>query len=121
MKYALVVDDSSVIRKVARRIFEGLDFEVQEAKDGKEAYDFCVERMPDAVIVDQAMPVMDGYQFLRSLRSLENGQRPRVVFCTVENDVAQIAKAIHAGADEYLLKPFDRAILTKKLADMGMV
>lgn len=121
MRYALVVDDSSVIRKVARRILEGLNFQVQEAKDGKEAYEYCVEHMPDAVIVDQSMPVMDGFQFLRQLRNLENGQSPRVVFCTVENDVSQIAKAIHAGADEYILKPFDRTILTKKMADLGMV
>lgn len=121
MKYALVVDDSSVIRKVARRILEGLSFEVQEAKDGKEAFEFCVERMPDAIIVDQSMPVMDGYEFMRSLRALDNGHAPRIVFCTNENDVAQIAKAIHSGADEYVLKPFDRAILTKKMADVGLV
>jgi len=121
MKYALVVDDSSVIRKVTRRILEGLGFEVHEAKDGKEAYECCIERMPDAIIVDQMMPVMDGYEFLRSLRALHDGHAPRVVFCTLENDVAQIAKAIHAGADEYLLKPFDRFVLTRKMADVGMV
>ena len=120
MKYALVVDDSSVIRKVARRILEGLSFEVQEAKDGREAYEFCVERMPDTIIVDHAMPGMDGFEFMRSLRALDNGHSPRVLFCMVENDVAQIAKAIHSGADEYVLKPFDRSLLTKKLADIGM-
>jgi two-component system chemotaxis response regulator CheY len=121
MKYALVVDDSSVIRKVARRILEGMSFEVQEAKDGKEAYDICLRRMPDTIIVDQEMPVMNGYEFLRSLRSLDHGLTPRVLFCTTENDVSQIAKAIHSGADEYLLKPFDRALLTKKMAEIGMV
>lgn len=120
MKYALVVDDSSVIRKVARRILEGLSFDVQEARDGKEAYDICCRHMPDAIIVDQDMPIMNGYEFLRSLRSLDNGQTPRVLFCTTENDISQIAKAIHSGADEYLLKPFDKSLLTKKMADIGM-
>lgn len=121
MKSALVVDDSSVIRKVARRILEGLNFDVLEAKDGKEAYDYCLHRMPDAIVVDSMMPIMDGFEFLRSLRALDNGHTPRVLFCTMENDVAQIAKAIHSGADDYLLKPFDRFVLTKKMADVGMV
>lgn len=121
MKYALVVDDSSVIRKVARRILEGLSFQVMEAKDGREAYDICCDRMPDTIIVDQEMPEMNGYEFLRNVRALDNGNTPRILFCTTENDVSQIARAIHSGADEYLLKPFDRAILTKKMAEIGMV
>lgn len=121
MKYCLVVDDSSVIRKVARRILEGLSFEVQEAKDGQEAFQICMQRMPDAIIVDYSMPVMDGFQFLRSVRALDKGQHPRIIFCTTENDVSQIAKAIHSGANEYLLKPFDKHILTSKLAEVGLV
>jgi len=121
MKYCLVVDDSSVIRKVARRILEQLKFEVQEARDGQEAYQSCMQRMPDAIIVDYAMPVMDGFQFLKSVRALDKGQQPRIIFLTTENDVSQIAKAVHAGANEYLLKPFDKAILTSKLVEVGLV
>lgn len=120
-KYCLVVDDSSVIRKVARRILEGLSFEVAEAEDGKQAFDACRERMPDAILLDWNMPEMDGFQFLQSLRQLDTGKVPKVVFCTTENDVAQIARAIHLGADEYVMKPFDKAILTSKFAQVGLI
>lgn len=121
MTYCLVVDDSSVIRKVARRILEGLSFEVSEAEDGQQALDSCLTRMPDAILLDWSMPEMDGYQVLQRLRELDAGKRPKVVFCTTENDVAQIAKAIHMGADDYVLKPFDRHILTEKLGQVGLV
>ena len=73
MKNCLVVDDSSVIRKVARRILEGLDFEISEAEDGEEALDACRRHMPDAVLLDWNMPRMDGYEFLRALRRLPDG------------------------------------------------
>ena len=96
MKTCLVVDDSSVIRKVARRILEGLDFEISEAEDGEEALTACQQRLPDAVLLDWNMPKMDGYEFLRALRRLPGGDRPKVVFCTTENDVAHIAPACSA-------------------------
>jgi len=108
MKNCLVVDDSSVIRKVARRILEGLEFEVEEAEDGEQALEACRRQMPQAVLLDWNMPKMDGYEFLRALRRLPDGDRPKVVFCTSENDVAHIARALHAGANEYIMKPFDK-------------
>jgi two-component system chemotaxis response regulator CheY len=93
MKTCLVVDDSSVIRKVARRILEGLDFQITEAEDGQKALEACKRSMPEAVLLDWNMPVMDGYEFLGQLRRLPGGDRPKVVFCTTENDVAHIARA----------------------------
>ena len=114
MKSCLVVDDSSVIRKVARRILEGLDFKIVEAEDGEQALDVCRSQMPDAVLLDWNMPKMDGYEFLRVLRRLPDGDRPKVVFCTTENDVAHIARALHAGANEYIMKPFDKEIVEAK-------
>jgi len=121
MKTCLVVDDSKVVRMVARKILEGLEFEVQEAEDGKVALAKCVAHMPDAVLLDWNMPVMDGFDFLKALRSLPNGDEPKVVFCTTENDVAAIARAIHAGADEYIMKPFDKEIMTAKMQEVGLV
>lgn len=121
MKYCIVADDSSVIRKVARRILEGLAFEVTEAEDGKQTLTACMQRMPDAVLVDWSMPDMPGVDVIRRLRQLDQGRLPKIVFCTTENDVAQIAKAIHNGADDYVMKPFDRAILTEKFAQIGLV
>lgn len=120
-KHCLVVDDSAVIRKVARRILESLNFEILEAEDGSKALDVCAIKMPDAILLDWNMPVMDGYEFLRTLRRTENGAKPKVVFCTTENDVAHIAKAMHAGADEYIMKPFDKDILTGKFQQIGLV
>src|SRR6185312_7084521 len=109
MRTCLVVDDSSVIRKVARRILEGLDFQIVEAEDGEKALEVCKRGLPEAILLDWNMPVMDGYEFLGNLRRMPGGDQPKVVFCTTENDVAHIARALHAGANEYIMKSFDPA------------
>jgi two-component system chemotaxis response regulator CheY len=121
MKTCLVADDSSVIRKVARRILEKLDFQIIEAEDGEQALEACRSAMPDAVLLDWNMPKMDGYEFLRNLRRLPDGDRPKVVFCTTENDVAHIARALHAGANEYIMKPFDKEIVEAKFQEVGLI
>ena len=121
MKTCLVVDDSSVIRKVARRILEGLEFEIVEAEDGEQALDACRRKLPDAILLDWNMPKMDGYEFLRTLRRLPGGDSPKVVFCTTENDVAHIARALHAGANEYIMKPFDKEIVEAKFQEVGLI
>lgn len=121
MKQCLVVDDSSVIRKVARRILENLQFEIVEAEDGQQALDQCQDRMPEAILLDWNMPVMDGMDFLVSLRNMPNGTDPKVVFCTTENDIDHISRAIAAGANEYIMKPFDREILENKFQEVGLV
>jgi len=121
MKTCLVVDDSSVIRKVARRILEGLDFQIMEAENGEEAIETCKRQLPDAILLDWNMPKMDGYDFLRVLRRLPGGDAPKVVFCTTENDVAHIARALHAGANEYIMKPFDKDIVEAKFQEVGLL
>ncbi len=121
MKTCLIVDDSSVIRKVARRILEGLDFSIAEAEDGEKALEACKHSMPDAVLLDWNMPVMDGLDFLRNMRRMHGGDKPKVVFCTTENDVAHIARALHAGANEYIMKPFDKEIVTAKFHEVGLI
>ena len=121
MKTCLVVDDSSVIRKVARRILEGLDFQITEAENGEEAIETCKRQLPDAILLDWNMPKMDGYDFLRVLRRLPGGDGPKGVFCTTENDVAHIARALHAGANEYIMKPFDKDIVQAKFEEVGLI
>jgi two-component system chemotaxis response regulator CheY len=121
MKTCLVVDDSSVIRKVARRILEGLDFQIVEAEDGQKALEVCKRAMPEAVLLDWNMPVMDGYSFLKELRGTPEGQTPKVVFCTTENGLEHITRALEAGADEYVMKPFDKGILAAKLQELGVL
>ncbi|MGY2052743.1 response regulator [Methylobacterium sp. JK268] len=120
MRHCLIVDDSAVIRKVARRILEGIGFRVAEAEDGTDAIGLCRDAMPDAILLDWRMPQMDGYEFLRELRRLPDGERPKVLFCTTENDVTSIARALQAGADEYIMKPFDKDIITAKLQEVGL-
>jgi two-component system, chemotaxis family, chemotaxis protein CheY len=117
----LVVDDSRVVRKVARRILESNGFDVTEAADGQIALDACRAQLPDCVLLDWNMPVMDGYEFLGNLRRMPGGDQPKVVFCTTENDVAHIARALHAGANEYIMKPFDKDIVTAKFQEVGLI
>jgi two-component system chemotaxis response regulator CheY len=121
MKTCLVVDDSKVVRMVARKILEELDFDILEAADGKEALDVCVKSMPDAILLDWNMPVMSGIEFLRQLRKTSGGDGPIVVFCTTENDISYIQEAIQAGANEYIMKPFDSEIIESKFAQVGLI
>jgi two-component system chemotaxis response regulator CheY len=120
MKTCLVVDDSKVIRKVARHILETLDFSVSEAGDGQQALDACRADVPDVVLLDWNMPVMSGIEFLRALGLEPLSRKPKVIFCTTENGVAHIRAAIDAGADEYVMKPFDRDTLESKFALVGV-
>ncbi|MBV9460590.1 MAG: response regulator [Bradyrhizobium sp.] len=121
MKTCLVVDDSGVVRKVARRIVETLNFSVIEAEDGEKALEACKQAMPEAVLLDWNMPVMDGLEFLLNLRAMPGGDAPKVVFCTTENGMDHIARALEAGADEYIMKPFDKDIVTDKFREVGLV
>jgi two-component system, chemotaxis family, chemotaxis protein CheY len=121
MKEVLVVDDSAVIRKVARRLLEDLHIRVFEATDGPAGLAACEQRMPHAIIVDAHMPQMDVFEFLNELRRMPEGATPKVLFCSVENDVGPMAKALHAGADDFLLKPFNQSILRGKIEDIGLV
>jgi two-component system, chemotaxis family, chemotaxis protein CheY len=121
MKQVLVVDDSAVIRKVARRILEGLHFSTVEAADGRAALAVCEQDMPDVILLDWNMPQMDGLEFLGELRKMPGGTAPKVVFCTTENEVGHIARAMHAGADEYIMKPFDQQIVRSKFEEIGLV
>lgn len=119
MKTCLIVDDSRVIRKVSRHILETLGFTVNEAENGKEGLERCAESMPDVILLDWNMPVMTGIEFITQLRQAPGGDKPKVVFCTTENDVSHIREAISAGADEYVMKPFDHETLQIKLQLVG--
>ena len=121
MKSCLIVDDSRVIRMVARRILEDLDFEIAEAVDGQHALDQCHNAMPDVVLLDWNMPVMNGIEFLRALRLSVGGDLPVVVFCTTETSMDHIREAISAGANEYIMKPFDSDIIQAKFAQAGII
>jgi len=118
---ALVVDDSRVTRKLIRRILTNLGFEVSEAEDGGVALDHCNGTKPDLILLDWNMPAVDGLEFLVRLRKLPDGGVPKVVFCTTENQRERIEAALVAGADEYVMKPFDEEILRTKLEQVGVL
>lgn len=117
----LVVDDSRVVRKVARRIVEDIGFTCDEAEDGQKAYEACEISMPEMILLDWNMPVMTGIEFLEKLRQMDNGTYPKVIFCTTENDMSHIQRAINSGADEYIMKPFDSEIIESKLKQIGLI
>jgi two-component system chemotaxis response regulator CheY len=106
---------------VARKILEGLDFQIEEAEDGQKALEACQRSMPDAVLLDWNMPVKNGIEFLKDLRVMAGGSEPVVVFCTTENDMAHIQEAIGAGANEYIMKPFDSEIIQSKFSQVGLI
>lgn len=118
-KTCLVVDDSSVIRKVSRHILESLGFEVDVAENGRIGLEKCDEHMAELILLDWNMPVMTGIEFITALRARPNGHIPKVVFCTTENDVSHIREAMNGGADEYVMKPFDHETLQLKLQLIG--
>jgi two-component system chemotaxis response regulator CheY len=116
----LVVDDSRVVRTVSRRLLEERGFEVDEAADGLEALAWCRAGMPRAILLDWNMPVMNGIEFLRTLRTEPGGDEPVVIICSERNELEDIVEALAAGADEYLMKPFDGEILSGKLEETGL-
>ncbi len=120
-KTCLVVDDSSVVRKICRKIVVGLGFEVVEACDGKEALEKCEEQIPDVILLDWNMPVMDGLEFLKAYRNKQQENNTIVIFCTTENDITKIMMAMEAGANEYIMKPFDADIIKGKFEQMGLM
>jgi two-component system chemotaxis response regulator CheY len=121
MTNCLVVDDSKVVRMVARKILEGLSFEIQEAEDGQEALSACFDAMPDVVLLDWHMPVKTGIEFLKELRAMVDGEKPIVLFCTSQTDLEHIHEALDAGANEYIMKPFDSDIIASKFSQVGLL
>jgi len=120
-KICLIVDDSAIVRMVARKILESLDFTVAEAENGATALIKAAELRPDVVLLDCNMPVKSGLEFLEELRARPDIDQPLVVFCTTENDAVDIETALRGGANEYILKPYDRSLLAKKFHLIGLL
>lgn len=115
----LIVDDSRVIRKVSSKIALSLGYVPVEAQDGHEALARCKQSMPDLVLTDWNMPEMDGIEFVTKLRAIPTPREPVVVFCTSNREAKDIHDGIAAGADDYIVKPFDEAALKAKLEKLG--
>ena len=120
-KFCLVVDDSSTIRKILARHLIAMNFAVGEAQDGVAAVESCKLVVPDLILLDWNMPQMNGIECLKALRAMPLEPRPLVVMCTTENELPKIMAALEAGADEYIMKPFDRDVLRDKLSQLELV
>jgi two-component system chemotaxis response regulator CheY len=120
-KSLLIVDDSRTVRTIVRQMLAQTGLLMSEAEDGEEALTACKKALPDAIIVDWNMPVLDGIGFLRRLRAMPGGKAPSVIFCTTESSMDHITEALEAGADEYIMKPFDGDIVMYKLAQVGVL
>ena len=120
MQVIMIVDDSPVIRKVADRLLRDMGFIVVEAGDGSEALSMCSHKMPDAILVDWDLPAMSGTEFIQEFRGLDGAQRVKIPYCTSEIMVSEMTRAKRAGANGFLMKPFDRNILDTKLREIGL-
>ena len=117
----LIVDDSRVIRRMAADILKSLGLRTAEAENGLQGVEFCRSTVPDMVLLDWNMPEMDGITCLRALRAMKLEPRPLVVMCTTESGMPKICEALEAGADEYIMKPYDQGVLLDKLSQLGLV
>lgn len=120
--HALIVDDSRTMRLVIRRVLEGLGLTVAEAGNGREALDLLEGGLaPDVALVDWNMPVMNGVEFVQALRLDERFDRTRVMMVTSETEADQVARALAAGADEYVMKPFTPDVIREKLTVLALL
>jgi two-component system chemotaxis response regulator CheY len=118
---ALVIDDSQAIRMLIANILKRVGFEVLEAANGREALARLAAGAPvDIAFVDWNMPELDGLAFVRAVRAEPRWAGTRLMMVTTETDTAQVVRALKAGADEYLMKPFTKDALLEKLALLGI-
>ena len=118
---ALIIDDSRAMRSILGRMLRGLDFEVVEAANGREA----LERLQglgkvDIARVDWNMPEMNGYEFVRAVRAEHNYDGVLLMMVTTETEMENVVRALAAGANEYVMKPFTPEVILEKLQIFGM-
>ena len=117
MTRCLIIDDSSVIRKVARRILSDSAMAIADAASGSQAIEACMGEMPDVILLDSGLPDLPTLEIIAAIRDLPGGRNARIVLCLNEVDLTKIMRAKRAGAAGYMLKPFDRPYLTAQFAD----
>ncbi len=117
---ALVIDDSKTTRMILRRMLKELGFEVEEAENGREALDLLESDFaPNIVLVDWNMPVMDGYQFVKAVRSKPKFNKLVLMMVTTETELDRLIAALEVGIDEYVMKPFTKEVIEEKLEILG--
>ena len=118
---ALIIDDSRTMRMIVGRIIRELGFEITEAGDGQEGLKRLVEYgTPDIILVDWNMPVMNGFEFVKAVRANPLYERAYIIMVTTETELGQITRALEAGANEYVMKPFTKEVIRDKLLILGV-
>ena len=118
---AIVVDDSRAARMILKKALTQEGFEVVEAGDGRQALEELAKVGPvDLALVDWNMPVMTGYELICEVRSRKDMDRMAIMMVTTETETSQVQKALDAGANEYVMKPFTSEILREKLMMLGL-
>jgi two-component system chemotaxis response regulator CheY len=122
MSKAMVVDDSRAVRMILRRTLEKHGYQVLEAGHGKEALE-VLEQHPDVglMLVDWNMPEMNGLELIRAVRSHPERSRIVLMMVTTETEIEQMVRALAAGANEYVMKPFTEEVITDKLKLLGVI
>lgn len=120
MKRCMIIDDSSVVRKVAKRILTSHDLLVIEAGNGSEGVELCRGDMPDMIVVDSTLPDMGADEFIRRVLACDAEARPQIVICLSEVDIGAIMRAKRAGAQGYILKPFNRQQLLDRFRQLNL-
>jgi two-component system, chemotaxis family, chemotaxis protein CheY len=119
MLHCFVIDDSDIVRKYTRLIFESQGFRVSEADSAVAALERLRSETPDYILVDWRMPDTNSLELVSKIRALPLQQRPYIVYVVTENDVFEIQWALSHGADTYLLKPFNRQVIEAKLQEIS--
>jgi two-component system chemotaxis response regulator CheY len=118
---ALIVDDSRAMRLVLRQMLTALGFEVAEARHGREALTFLQAHADtDVALVDWNMPEMNGLELVEAVRADASLTKLRLMMVTTETEIAHIQRALAAGANEYVMKPFSKDIIEQKLRLLGV-
>ncbi len=120
MKSCLIVEDVTVIRKVAAAMMSHMGFQTQEAESAEQGLAMIEGRLPDLILLDWNLPEMSGIDFIAKLRQADGGDRPKIIFCTGHDTPDDICEALARGADEYVMKPYNDQILASKVALVGL-
>lgn len=118
MQRLMIADSSDIVRTVAKRILTELDFMVSEAADAGEALQRCKAELPAVLIVDAGLE--GALELIGSVRAIPNGEKVRIYYCVIEADLRKMMQGKRAGADDFLLKPFDRKILSSVFANLSI-
>ncbi len=121
MALAMVIDDSSATRMILARILGELGYTVEKAENGADAlHKLSKMSRPELILIDWNMPVMNGYEFLVKARSMPEYDDVTMMMVTTETEIEQVLKALEAGANEYVMKPFTKDIIDEKLSLLGL-